>query len=217
MDLRKEYERLRDDLNYHTGHLSSSAQQTRHPSFAALAALGQGAVLCILHDLDRYLQTDEDEAFPGWWCFHILGAANAGELPEHEGARPGVLVDWVRVWVRWGEKTLRLPPDRPKHEKTPPVVYTGWVVVGRRRGEDSVLCPKREPRAAYEETLGTPGWVSKVDAARRVDDGWWKKYAWILPTKEEADHVLAILNEKIAAGAVSDFNRPDKAWVEQLR
>lgn len=210
----EEYEKLRDDLNYHTCHESSIRRVTRHPTYQKIVDLGKDIVPIILAEFDHYDQTDEEEWFPGWWAMSALHALT-GVSPEI--TQPGVLRHMVRVWIKWGIENGHLAKDRPKYQKTPPVIYKGWVVVGRRHGEDSVLCPKREPRARWEEQMGTAAWVSKIDAARRVDDGWWKEYAWILPTKKEAEMVLDVLNEKIKNGECSDFNRPDKAWVEEIK
>lgn len=101
-----------------------------------------------------------------------------------------------------------------------------WIVVGRfKDGHESVLTGpgKRTIRGSIEHgprkgqtfVLGEAAWVSKIDAARGIDDGWWKKYAWLLDSKEDADTVLDILNERIQAGQCSEFNKPEKAWVEE--
>lgn len=215
LGLKGRYLELRNRMNYETGHLSMVSRMKRHPVYSEILALGRPAIPIILNEFDRYLQTGEEEAFPGWWALAALRDIS-GEEPDEEG-EPGVLRSQVKCWIQWGEKRGHLAKSRPKHKKTPPVIYKGWVVVGLRHGEESVLCPKRDPKNVFEETHGTAAWVSKIDAARGVDDGWWKKYAWILPTKREAETVLEILNEKIKAGECSEFNRPERAWIEELK
>jgi len=209
----EQYKALQDKLNFDTGHFSSVSRMVRHPAYKEIVELGKDVIPIILDEFDRYLQTDEAEAFPGWWTFNVLDALSGAKL---EGGRAGVLVDWVGLWVKWGEENGHLAKDRPKHWKTPPVVYKGWVIVGQRHGEESVLCPKRDPRNAFEKEKGTAAWVSKIDAARKVDDGWWKKHAWVFDTKKEAEIALDLLNEKIKAGECSDFNKPERAWVEEI-
>lgn len=212
----EQYRALRDELNYYTGHLSNTGRVIRHPAYRKIVDLGKDVIPVILDAFDRYRQTDEDDAFPGHWAFSVLRELSGADLKDAD-ARPGVLGDWIKVWVKWGEEQGYLETDRPKHEKTPPIHYKGWIVVGYKHGGESVLCPKRKPENVFEETHGTAAWVSKVDAARNVDDGWWKKYAWILPTKGDAEIALDILNEKIEGGEFSDLNKPERTWVEELR
>ena len=221
---KKEYQKLRDELNYNTGHMSNTGRMIRDPVYKKIVDLGNVVIPLILDEFDRYVQTDEDDAFPGHWAMRVLsdliGAERSKQFYDaalEDGVRSGRIGDWAKAWVVWGEKNGYLAKNRPKHEKTPPIQYKGWIVVGKKHGEKMVLCPKREPSNAFEEQMGTASWVSKVDAARNVDDGWWKKYAWILPTKQEAEIALDILNEKIANGECSEFNKPDKAWIEEIK
>ena len=211
----EKYRVLRDELNYNTGHFSTIALITRHPAYDKILALGNGVIPVILAEFDKYLQTDENDDFPGHWAMKVLRVLSGSE-PEDK-ATPGVVIEMIQSWVKWGEKNGHLAKDRPKYPKPIPPVYKGWIVVGKRHGEESVLCAKRKPTNVFEEEKGTGSWVSKIDHARKVDDGWWKKYAWILPTKENAEMALDILNEKIKNGECSEFNRPDKAWVEEVK
>jgi hypothetical protein len=212
--IRDEYEKLRDELNYHTGHFSAIARVKRHPAYQKIVGLGKELTPIILAEFDKYLQTDENDDFPGHWAMAVLHELSGAN--PYENCQAGVVDQMIRAWIKWGEGNGHLAKDRPKYEKPAPIIYKGWIVVGYRHGEESVLCPKREPENAFEEAKGTAAWVSKVDAARKVDDGWWKKYALILPTKREAEIALDILNEKIKNGECSKFNTPDKAWVEEL-
>ena len=94
----------------------------------------------------------------------------------------------------------------------------GWIVVGRKRGEDSVLtAPGKRDIRGRGGKIGEAAWVTKIDAARKVDDGWWQKYAWIFETEVEAKMALEILNERVAEGMCSEFNRPEKTWVEEIK
>ena len=210
----EEYQKLRDELNYQTGHLSSSAQVKRHPTYQKIIDLGKEIIPIMLDEIDHFRQTGEEEFFPGWWAFSILAHFNGG-WPE-EKPEPGVLDSCADVWLRWGKKNGYLQ-NQPKYEKQPPVVYKGWIVVGKLHGEQNVLMPKRKPTAVWQETMGTGAWVTKKSAASCDDKDWWKKYAWVFPTKEEADIALDILNEKIKNGECSKFNTPDKAWVEEIK
>lgn len=210
----EQYRVLRDELNYDTSHYSSTVRARRHPAYRKIVDLGKEIVPIILAEFDRYLQTDEHDDFPGHWAMAILHEFT-GDDP-YENCQPGVVLQMIRAWVVWGEKNGHLAEGRPKYEKPAPIIYKGWVVVARRHGEDSVLCPKREPKNVFEEKKGTAAWVSKIDAARKVDDGWWKKYAWILLTKKDAETALEVLNEKIKAGECSELNKPERAWVEEL-
>lgn len=207
------YRDLKDRLNYETGHFSSISRMVRNPIYQEIIELGSGVVPIILDEFDRYDQTDEVDSFPGSWAFVALSNLTGAEAT---GTRAGVISDLVKFWIKWGENNGCLAKDRPKHQKRPPIVYKGWIVVARMRGEDYVLRPKVAPSNKFEEEHGTAAWVSKIDAARKVDDGWWKKYAWILPTKQEAETVLDILNEKIKAGECAEGNKPEKAWVEEI-
>jgi hypothetical protein len=209
-----DYQKLRDELNYQTGHFSSIARVIRHPTFRKIVELGKEVVPIILDEIDHYHQTGEEEFFPGWWGFNAIAEIMNG-WPEEKG-EAGVLKSWVGVWVRWGETKGYLAKDRPKYKKQPPIEYKGWIVVGKLHGEQSVLMPKRKPEALWQETMGTGAWVSKKSAASCDDRDWWKKYAWIFGTKSEAEIALDILNEKIKNGECSKFNTPDKAWVEEL-
>lgn len=210
-----EYRKLREELNYQTGHLSSSAQVQRHPTYQKIIDLGKEIIPIVLDEIDHYRHTDEQEFFPGWWAFGILSHFNGG-WPE-EKPEPGVLDSCADVWRHWGEKNGYLAKDRPKYQKQPPVIYKGWIVASKLDKDwgVSVLCPKREPKNLFEETHGTAAWVSKKSAASCDDKDWWKKYAWIFPTKEEADIALDILNEKIKNGEFKSF-KPRKAWVEEI-
>lgn len=211
----EEYQKLRDELNYHTGHFSSISRVIHHPTFGKIVRLGKEIVPIILDEIDHYHQTGEEEFFPsGWWGFNAIAEVMNG-WPEEKG-EPGVFDSWVGVWVRWGEKNGYLAKDRPKYQKQPPVVYKGWIVVGQLHGEQSVLCPKRKPKNLFEEEKGTAAWVSKRDHAGGSDKDWWKKYAWVFPTKQEAEIALDILNEKIKNKECSEFNTPKKAWVEEI-
>lgn len=104
----------------------------------------------------------------------------------------------------------------------------GWVLVGKfKDGHESVmLAPgKREiwgeidhgKRKGERFKLGEAAWVSKIDASKRVDTGWWKDRAWTFETKEDAEAVREILNEKIATGECSEFNRPVESYVEEVK
>lgn len=211
----EQYKILRDELNYHTGHYSSMGPVRRHPAYQKIVDLGNGLVPIILVEFDKYLQTDEHDDYPGHWAMAILhvltGAVSPGNPP------PGVIDKMLRGWIQWGEENGHLAKDRPKYEKPIPPVYKGWIVVGLRHGEEYVLCAKREPRNVFEEEKGTGAWVSKRDHAGGPNDGWWKKYAWILPTKEQAEIALDVLNEKIKNGECDEFNRPDKSWAEEIK
>lgn len=209
------YKELRDKLNYDAGHFSSVARQTKHPAFREIVELGKDVVPVILNEFDRYDQTDEAESFPGWWAFSALCGLTGEDM---KGYRPGVLSDLVSLWLAWGVENGYLAKDRPRHEKTPPVIYKGWIVVGLRHGEESVLCKKRDPRNAFEAEKGTAAWVTKRDHAtpERSSKDWWKKYAWVFDTKEEAEAAIEVLNEKIKTGECSEFNKPDRAWVEEI-
>lgn len=211
----EEYQKLRDELNYQTGHLSSSAQVKRHPTYQKIIDLGKEIIPIMLDEIDHFRQTDEEEFFPGWWAFSILAHFN-GDWPE-EKPEPGVLDSCADVWLRWGKKNGYLQ-NQPKYEKQPPVVYKGWVIAAylNMDKDESVLCAKREPKNLFEETHGTGAWVSKIDAARLVDDGWWKKYAWIFPTREEAEIARDILREKVNNGECKSF-RPRRSWVEEIK
>jgi len=212
--LLEQYRTLRDELNYNTGFYSSTSRVMRHPAYRKIVDLGKDLIPIILAEFDKYLHTDEYDDFPGHWAMNVLGELTG--VNPYEKCDPGVVLQMIKVWVKWGEENGHLTKDRPKYEKPAPIIYKGWIVVGRLHGEDSVLCPKREPKNAFEEEKGTAAWVSKIDAARKVDDGWWKKYAWIFPTKQEAEVALEILNEKIKAGECSDFNKPERSWVEEI-
>ncbi len=214
--LKDEYIALRNKLNYDTSHFSMISRALRHPTYKEIISLGRDIIPIILDELDRYIQTDEHEDFPGHWVLNALYELS-GERPNDKSARPGVVEDWIQIWIKWGEEKGYLAKDRPKHQKKPPIDYKGWIVVGNKHGEEYVLCPKREPKNALEETIGTGAWVSKVDAVRNIDDGWWKKYAWILSTKEDATIALEILNEKIKNGECSEFNKPERVWIEELK
>lgn len=211
----EQYRALRDELNYNTGHFSSTSRVKRDPAYQKIVDLGKDVIPIILAEFDRYLQTDEHNDFPGHWAMSVIHELTGAVLDGEP--TPGVVLEWIRAYVRWGEENGHLAQGRPKYEKSIPIVYKGWVVVGFRHGEESVLCPKREPKNAFEEKKGTASWVSKVDAAGGVDDGWWKKYAWILPAKKDAEIALEILNEKIKAGECSEFNKPERAWVEEIK
>jgi hypothetical protein len=214
-ELRKQYQALKDKLNYDTGHINSSSRAVKHPSYGAILAMGEPVVKFILDDFDRWLQTDEHAAFPGHLAFKILHTltkvvGNPGDPP------PGVVKKMVEGWVKWGEEKGILTKDRPKYVKPPPTVYKGWVVVGLKHGAESVLCRKTEPRNAFEETHGQAAWVTKIDAARKVDDGWWCCYAWIVETKREAEMIRGVLMERIKNGECSEFNKPTRTWVEYV-
>lgn len=210
----EQYRVLRDKLNYNTSHFSSTTRMTRDPVYPQIVGLGKDLIPIILAEFDRYLQTDENDDFPGHWAMNVLGELTG--VNPYEKCDPGVVLQMIKVWVVWGEENGHLVQGRPKHEKPAPPVYKGWVVVGLRHGEESVLCAKREPKNAFEEEKGTGSWVSKRDHAGGKDKNWWKKYAWILRTKREAEIALDILNEKIKNGECSEFNKPEKVWVEEL-
>lgn len=212
----EEYRKLRDELNYQTGHISSHARTIRHPTYQKIVDLGKDVIPIILDEFDHYIQTGEQEEFPGHWAFSVL-CTLLGVEPRKD-ARPGVLDDWVKIWVEWGEESGYLAKGRPKYQKKPPVIYKGWIVAAKLDKDwgVSVLCPKRKPKNLFEETHGTGAWVSKKSAASCDDKDWWKKYAWVFPTKEEADIALEILNEKVKNGECGKSFVPRKAWVEEI-
>jgi hypothetical protein len=145
---------------------------------------------------------------------NVLGKLTG--VNPYEKCDPGVVLQMIKVWVKWGEENGHLAKDRPKYQKPVPPVYKGWIVVGKLHGEQSVLCPNRKPKNAFEEEKGTAAWVTKKSASGGAPRDWWKKYAWVLPTKQEAEIALDILNEKIKNGECSEFNTPTKAWVEEI-
>lgn len=93
-----------------------------------------------------------------------------------------------------------------------------WIVAATVHGETCVMTgPKRRDiRDPTGAKIGEAAWVTKKSAAGGAPPMWWLPYAWLLDTKEEAEIALEILNEKVAAGECSEFNRPSKAWVEEV-
>ena len=210
-DLQSRYQELQRKLNYEAAFFGTVRKWLQHPAYREIVGLGRDVVPIILSGLDRYHQTRDYEDFQGLWVFNalkdILGT----------GPAPGVLWEFTRTvedWVRWGETAGFLAPDRPRYE--PRAVPKGWVVIGFFRGEEHALCPKRDPKNLLEEQIGTAAWVSKIDASGGKNPDWWKRFAWVLPTRGEAETALEVLKEKIAAGECSEFNRPERSWVEEI-
>ena len=95
-----------------------------------------------------------------------------------------------------------------------------WIVAAVVHGEECALTGpgKRDIKGRDGSKIGESAWVTKRDHATpdRSPKDWWKKYAWIFELENDAKAALNILNEKIAAGQCSDFNKPTRAWVEEL-
>lgn len=210
-DVKSRYQELQEKLNYETGFYSSIRRKTEHPAYLEIVGLGQSVVGVILERLDRFSQTHDIDDFDGPWIFNAL-VEITGFSPKVEA--PGVIFQIVRGWVDWGEMNGHLAPDRPKYEPKP--IPRGWVVIGYFRGEEHALCPKRDPRNLLEEKMGSAPWVTRIDHAGGNDPHWWKRFAWILNTREEAEEVLRLLIEKFSRGEGHKENFPERAWIEEV-
>jgi hypothetical protein len=89
----------------------------------------------------------------------------------------------------------------------------GWIVAAKVDGKEVIMI--RPGKRTLPGVKGEATWCTKKDAAGGPNDGWWKEYAWVLP-KEEAQEVLDWLDEQVLLGKVDVFNRPSKAWIEEI-